>query len=201
MRNYTEPYQIIYADCPWIYNARNNKNTKFGLGMHRYSGMSLDKLCSYLIDNDIKVADNAALFLWATCPKLYTPKTPSVGYAGKVMESWGFRYATVGFTWAKTYPKKGTYFFGPGYYTASNVELCLLGIRGKMKPIDNTISQLVVSPISRHSEKPAEIHDLIVRLFGDLPRIELFARRYVDGWDATGDQLPILTRPLDYGIL
>lgn len=185
-----EPYQIILADPPWLYNARNNKNTKFGKGMHIYNGMHLDKICSYLRDENIEVADNAALFMWTTCPKLYDPKHPSQSYAGKVMEEWGFRFATVAFTWVKTNPKKGNYFFGPGYYTASNVELCLLGIRGKMRPISNLISQLVIAPRGKHSAKPPEVREKCVQLFGELNRIELFARERVEGWDCIGDQLP-----------
>lgn len=45
------------------------------------------------------------------------------------------------------------------------------------------------SPILRHSEKPAEVRDRIVRLCGDLPRVELFARKPADGWDRWGNQV------------
>jgi len=41
------------------------------------------------------------------------------------------------------------------------------------------------------------VRDKIVELMGDVPRIELFARQKVDGWDALGneiDGLNILTR-------
>jgi N6-adenosine-specific RNA methylase IME4 len=40
-----------------------------------------------------------------------------------------------------------------------------------------------------HSEKPAEIRPRVISLTGNVPRIELFARHRVKGWDAYGDQL------------
>ena len=40
-----------------------------------------------------------------------------------------------------------------------------------------------------HSKKPAEIRERIVELCGELPRIELFARDKVKGWDSLGDEI------------
>jgi N6-adenosine-specific RNA methylase IME4 len=50
------------------------------------------------------------------------------------------------------------------------------------------VRSLVVAPLGEHSKKPDEVRDRIVQLFGDPPRIELFARLRVQGWDAWGDQ-------------
>jgi N6-adenosine-specific RNA methylase IME4 len=44
-------------------------------------------------------------------------------------------------------------------------------------------------PIEEHSKKPDEFRNLIIELVGDLPRIELFARQKVDGWDCWGNEL------------
>ena len=41
----------------------------------------------------------------------------------------------------------------------------------------------------KHSRKPDEVRDRIVELMGDIPRIELFARQQVDGWDCWGDEV------------
>lgn len=127
-------------------------------------------------------AENCALFMWVTFPYLEEQI--------KLFKAWGFKYRTVGFTWIKTNPKNGKPFFGVGYYTKSNAEVCLLGIKGRMKPITNSISSVIISPRGRHSEKPAEVREKIVKLFGDLPRIELFARVTTPGWTAYGDQIP-----------
>ena len=40
-----------------------------------------------------------------------------------------------------------------------------------------------------HSEKPQESYEKIMKIFGDLPRIDLFARKRRFGWDSFGDQL------------
>jgi site-specific DNA-methyltransferase (adenine-specific) len=58
-----------------------------------------------------------------------------------------------------------------------------------MKPITNKVSQVIIAPRQKHSEKPNQIRDKIIELFGDLPRIELFARTRRDGWDSNGNQL------------
>jgi len=172
-------YQIIYADPPWKYNSRANHKTRFrGGACGHYSLMSMEKIKSLPIN---KITDkNCALFLWTTFPYLKEQL--------EVFESWGFKFKTLGFAWLKTNKNNGFPFFGVGYYTKSNMELCLLGIKGKMKPITNKISQIIIAPRKEHSRKPNEIRDKIVELFGDLPRIELFAREKVKGWDAWGNE-------------
>ena len=55
--------------------------------------------------------------------------------------------------------------------------------------MSHSVKQLVYSPIRKHSEKPKEIHPKIVELCGDVPRIELFARQKVDGWDVWGNEV------------
>ena len=37
---------------------------------------------------------------------------------------------------------------------------------------------------------PAEVRSRIVRLYGDRPRVELFARAAVDGWARWGKEAP-----------
>lgn len=137
--------------------------------------MAIKDICALDIHS---IADTScALFMWATMPTL-----PS---AFEVMRCWGFRYVGVAFTWVKT-SKKMLPVFGTGQYTRSNAELCLLGLKGSgwqntVKRHD--IGQVVLSPRRLHSQKPDEIYGLIEDLFGKLPRVELFARQSVEGWD------------------
>lgn len=173
-------YNIIYADPPWKYNARNNLNTRFGKGAGgHYNLMSYEELEKLPIGNIS--ADNCALFLWTTFP--YLDKQI------RMFEKWGFTYKTLGFSWIKTNTNNANPFFGIGYYTKSNCEVCLLGVKGKMKPISNKVSSCIISPRQEHSKKPAEVRERIVQLFGDLPRIELFARQHADGWDCWGNEV------------
>lgn len=178
--NTNKKYNIIYADPPWRYNARNNPRTRFGKGAYgHYSLMTMEDIEKLPIDKIS--ADNCALFLWVTFP--YLDKQI------KLFEKWGFEYKTLGFSWIKTNKKNNKPFFGIGYYSKSNCEVCLLGIKGKMKPISNKISSCVIAPKEEHSKKPDEVRKRIVDLFGDLPRIELFARQETDGWDCFGDEI------------
>lgn len=78
---------------------------------------------------------------------------------------------------------------GMGAYTKSNAELCLLAMRGHIKSINKTVRQIVMSQRHGHSVKPPEVRDRIIQLFGELPRIELFARQHADGWDCWGNEV------------
>ncbi len=170
-------YQIIYADPPWDYHFGASSSRYI---RNKYATMGKEQLCALPI-SDI-VADNAALFLWVTYPKL--------DWAFEIIKAWGFTFKTVAFTWIKTNENTMGLFWGMGYYTRSNPELCLLGMRGQ--PLErkcHNIHSVVMSQVLDHSHKPAIIRENIVRLFGDLPRIELFARRKVEGWDAWGNEV------------
>lgn len=178
--NTNKKYDIIYADPPWKYNARNNLNTRFGGGaMGHYSVMTIEQIMSLPI-KDI-TSDNCALFLWVTYPHLIEQL--------EVIKAWGFEYKTLGFGWVKTNKHNDKPFFGIGYYTKSNIETCLLAVKGKMKPISNSISNVIISPKMEHSKKPDEVRDKIVQLFGNRPRIELFARQQSDDWDCWGNEV------------
>lgn len=101
----------------------------------------------------------------------------------------GVKYKSIGFQWLKLNRKSDTFFFGLGRWTRGNTEPCLIAVKGKPKRISASISQLIVSKIREHSQKPDETRDKIIELMGDLPRIELFARQAVDGWDNWGNEI------------
>lgn len=175
-------YKIIYADPPWKYNDRRNTHTRFcGGAMVHYDVMDYRDIARLNVD-DI-ADDDAVLFLWATFPNLKE--------AIFVGESWGFKYKTVGFNWVKTNKNNGAPFFGIGYYTKSNSEVCLLFTRKKkiLKPVSNSVSSIILSPREGHSKKPDIVRDKIVQLFGDIPRIELFSRHKTEGWDVFGNEV------------
>jgi site-specific DNA-methyltransferase (adenine-specific) len=178
--NTDKKYQIIYADPPWAYLwGKGKQGGNFSPEKH-YKTMEIDEICA-LGEHIKKIRDkNCALFIWTTMPCL-----PDVF---KVIKAWGFKYKTCAFTWVKT-RKDGMPLSGMGSYTKSNAELCLLAMRGHIKAIDKTVPQIVMHPRSGHSVKPPIIRDKIVQLLGDIPRIELFARQYADGWDCWGNEV------------
>lgn len=170
-------YQLIYADPAWTYNDKCHSGQR-GAG-YKYNLMSLDALCA------LPVASIAApvclLAMWWVAPM---PEE-----ALRVVTAWGFRLKTMkGFTWAKT-TKHGKNHFGMGNWTRANSEDCLFAVRGKPKRVCASVPQLIVSQVREHSRKPDEARDRLVRLMGDVPRVELFARQQSPGWDAWGDQV------------
>ena len=157
-------YGAITADPPWAFKVWA-KDTGHGRSAEaHYQTMDLDDIKALPV-YDVAAKDSF-LFLWATSPQL--PE------AIDVIRAWGFTYKTLGFCWVKLLkrwqlrlPKliaiglayiDRLFHFGMGYYTRSNVELCLLATKGKPKRRSAKVRQLIVSPIREHSRKPDEIY-------------------------------------------
>jgi N6-adenosine-specific RNA methylase IME4 len=174
-------YNIIYADPPWQYNDKMTMQGVHGLirgAESFYKTMNLTDIKNMPIQNIAD--DNCYLFLWVTMPLLQEGLD--------VINSWGFKYKTCGFTWVKKTKNNKTH-CGMGHYTRGNAELCLIGVKGKLLRLDASVRQIVEAQIQRHSQKPNEIRDNILQLYGDLPRIELFARQTTEGWDSWGNEV------------
>ena len=124
--------------------------------------------------------DNAVLLMWVVDPLL--------DQAFKVIDAWGFKYKTVGFTWAKSNKTKPGFFTGLGYWTRGNPEMCLLATKGKPKRLSKSVPQLVIDQRREHSKKPDIMYKHIENLL-EGPYIELFARQKVSGWDAWGNEV------------
>ena len=186
-------YNIIYADPPWSYTRTiGNGTIRQRDGESHYATMSVDSLRQIGYHVQRISRKNSALLLWATLPNL-----PA---ALQVMESWGFKYKTCWCTWVKTNKAGDKPFFGVGYYTRSNAELCLLGVKGRIASFKNLVedevrdgnpnamSSICIEPPRQHSRKPETVRNNIVTFFGDVPRIELFAREQSPGWCVLGNQ-------------
>lgn len=178
----TLKYQLIYADPPWNFKTRSPKGEGRSAKKHYKDGkaMSIDEI-KRLPVGDIS-EDNSVLLMWVTDPFL------EKGF--EVIKSWGFQYKTVGFYWAKQCAKSEAWAIGNGYYTRANPEQCLLATKGDgLKRLDKSVRKLIVSKIREHSRKPDEAYERIEKLFGDVSRIELFARHKWDGWDVWGNEV------------
>lgn len=171
-------YKIIYADPPWTYRDKA-ADGKRGSGF-KYSTMSVADICRLPV---WELADESCLLaMW------WVPTMPEE--AIKVVDAWGFRLMTMkGFTWHKTNRVKGNSAIGMGHMTRANTEDCLFAVRGKLPLRMNAgICQHQTYPRTEHSKKPNEFRDLLITLIGDVPRIELFARQHIEGWDTWGNE-------------
>ena len=175
-------YDIIYADPPWEYPLSGGIKNSRGMAKQHYTTMGIDEVGELPIKR--LCTPTALCFLWATFPNIEN--------AIHTISEWGFIYKTAAFVWIKK-NKCGSNFWGMGQYTRANAEVCLLGVSKRTKASEQVkshkIHQIVESVVGRHSEKPNEVRERIVQLLGDIPRIELFAREQVEGWDCWGDEV------------
>ena len=171
-------YSVILADPPWAFRAWSNKGKGRSAEQH-YPTMRLEDIKALPVAD--LAAEDCVLFLWATFPMLKE--------ALEVVEAWGFSYKTVAFTWVKENRKSPGLFWGLGYWTRANAEVCLLATRGSPKRQSAAVHQVILSPVEQHSKKPDEVRERIVTLMGDVPRVELFARQQAPGWDVWGNEV------------
>ena len=170
-------YGVIYADPPWSFKTYSEKGKDRSPEKH-YPVLSIADIIRLPVDRIAK--DNAVLLMWVVDPLL--------DQAFKVIDAWGFKYKTLGFTWAKLNKTKPGFFTGLGYWTRGNPEMCLLATKGKPKRISKSVKQLVVDKRREHSRKPDIMYQHIENLL-EGPYIELFARQKRKGWDSWGNEV------------
>jgi N6-adenosine-specific RNA methylase IME4 len=170
-------YNIIYIDPPWKYSFNNKKETTYTAARH-YDSLDLNELIRLPIPQI--AAENCALCIWVTNPLTYE--------VFDLIKLWGFKFKTLLFNWIK-HTKNNKVWVSVGNYTRPMSELCWLWMKGSLERLDHNVEQVHYQPVQGHSKKPGIFRDEIVKLFGDLPRVELFARESSNGWDSWGDQL------------
>lgn len=192
-------FGAILADCPWRFKtfseAGRNRCPDWksfrGVAARHYDTMSMDEIMA------LPVADLAApdccLFMWISWPLL--PE------ALELMKTWGFTYKTCAFSWIKGNAKQLEFFQDDikpalklGYWTRSNSEVNILGIRGNPKRLAADVRQAIVEPAREHSRKPDCVHGRIERLVSG-PYLELFARQSRPNWTVWGNQTTRFDQP------
>jgi N6-adenosine-specific RNA methylase IME4 len=175
----TGPFRLIVADPPYHFDTRSQKGQGKSPSTH-YETMNVHRICRLPI-REIAAPD-AGLAMW-----VYGPRLPD---AIKIMQAWGFDYKSELLTWIKL-TKTGKPAFGTGYTTRKNTEALIYGTRGKgLKVLDHGVRQTLFAKRREHSRKPDEAAEALERLFGSVPRIELFARQRRAGWEVWGNELP-----------
>ncbi len=173
-------YEIIYADPPWETGYLKEKKTGTKGYDLPYNTMTVEEIMALPIR--WIAADKAILFMWVI--DRFIPVVEDI------MQAWGFKYKTLGYVWHK----KAKHTKGENAimsrYGHKSVELCFIGVKGGCIVENPTVKQFLSVPKREHSRKPDEIRKRIIQLCGDRPRIELFSRQKLEGWDAWGDQVP-----------
>lgn len=195
-------YKVILCDPPWQYN----NTISNGAAENHYPTMSLRDMKRLPVET--LADDDAVLVMWYTS----THAEEAVALA----EAWGFDVRSMtAFTWVKfnkNAPERfnrkldRSEFFdwedlldflnaevkiNGGNYSRQNQESALIAVRGKgLERASASVRQIIFSCLGEHSEKPKEIFHRIEELYGDVPRIELFARDAYPNWHAWGNQAP-----------
>jgi len=173
------PFEIVYADPPWSYYGSPIKDAAAG---KHYSLMSQEALAELPV-RDI-MAKRAALFLWATGPRLQL--------ALELVQRWGLHFRGVLYVWVKT-NRRGEIIRGQGVaptFTKPTTEFVLAATTmptGRPFPLrDLAQGQVVLHQRAEHSRKPAIFRTMIEQLCGKRSRVELFARDSTPGWTSWG---------------
>ena len=172
-------YNIIYADPAWQFDNKKTGGSMTGEAAHHYDLMTIEQMKALPVDSI--AADDCTLVMW------WVSSMPRE--AIDLVHAWGFTIKNMnGFVWRKL-TVKGNPHFGMGFRTRAGSESAIIAIKGKPEVCSHSVRAVREAPVGRHSEKPAEFRDDIVELCGDVPRIELFSRERVPGWDAWGNEI------------
>lgn len=165
-------YRVIYADPPWQYGDERAGGNHGGAIDH-YNTMSINELKNMPLSS--LTEENAVLFLWGTAPLL--PE------ALELINAWGFKYKT-NFIWDKIKHNMG-------HYNSVRHELLLIATKGSCMPDNVQLFDSVqsIERTDRHSEKPEEFRKIIETLYTYGNKLEMFARKQVEGWEVFGNEL------------
>ena len=172
----TGKYRTAVIDPPWPLKFIDRKVRPSQTEMP-YKTMSIDEIKALPLPSIL--AEHAFVFLWTTQMFLLD--------ALEILQwSWSLKYA---FTMCWHKPAGFTPFNRPMF----NAEFILVGRRGSPQLLgNNDFSVCFNAPARGHSVKPAEFYNTLARVT-EPPRIDLFSRRLIPGFDVWGDEAPTQT--------
>ncbi len=176
-------FPVVYADPAW--------SRKAGIGNRAYENTYVTMTWDDIIAMPVaqRVLDDAWLFLWIPRAHLLAlhaveidtalgHTTVKLPLAWAVAQAWGFHAYSTCAVWTKTdadHPDE----HGTGLIFWDQDEILCLFKRGRGLPMPAGVEKVgsnYRAPAGRHSEKPAYYRDVINRMTGGVPVLELFAR-------------------------
>jgi N6-adenosine-specific RNA methylase IME4 len=165
-------YGVIYTDPPWRFEPFSRESGMDRAADNHYPTLDADALAAL----ELPAADDCVLFCWSTIAMLPAAMT--------FLRHHGFVYRSA-YGWLKPGP-------GTGYWSqADQLELLLVGVRGEVPaPAPGTQPpQVLTIPRGKHSAKPDEFAAMIERMFSNVAKLEMFARKLRPGWDVRGNEV------------
>ena len=164
-------YGVLYVDPPWDFLVRSRATGMDRHAANHYPVMQLGEIAAL----PMPAAPDCVLFLWAPVAQNDN--------AIALIDHWGFKYRSM-HIWSK--PSLDT-----GYWGRENAELLLIATRGTVPapaPGDQ-MPYVIKAPRGPPSEKPEAFAEMIERLYPNVPKLEMFARKPRDGWDVWGNEV------------
>ena len=178
--NTDNQYELILADPPWRQSRGGKKAVReasSGIPLP-YKTMDLSEIKEhFLIAYDL-MPDNGVFFLWAIDKYLFE--------AERIAKDVGFKLHTR-MIWNKVVgiPAAFTIRFGHEYL--------LYMYKGKFSPVAKDergkIHSVFTEKARKHSQKPEIAYEIIERLYPNLSKLEMYARKERPGWDCFGDEV------------
>ena len=179
-------YATVVVDPPWpivlgptLYTPGHTSQQSGGHWDNRldYRGLCIEEIASLPVSAILD--DNAFVFCWTV--NQFIPHTYGL------LEAWSLSYAFT-MTWVKN---KGPQFPGKPCF---NSEWCIIGRKGKTTFLD--CKQFRTANYwerpkhnGSHSEKPEGFYDLLRRVT-PAPRLDVFGRRRIAGFESWGNEAP-----------
>lgn len=167
-------YQTVVIDFSWEVKNNLKDTTYYRCGDQRmpYKPMTDEEILNFPIED---FADERCdLFLWSI--------TSKIPFCFNLLDKWGFKYMDF-IAWDKVVgvPVNGIY---------RKAEWLIYGYRGKMgiNKSGSFIPTIIREKRGKHSEKPNLLYD-ILKTNTTAPRIDIFARKRHEGFDAFGDEI------------
>lgn len=158
-------YNLIVMDPPWPYGIEYNR--KLGTGSP-YSELTIEQIKNL----QLPCFKDCVLWLWTTQRFIFEAKN--------IMDYWNFEYKHI-LVWDKINP-------GQGKWLKSQVEFCLLGIKGNPK-WDLFNERNIIREVRReHSRKPESFYAMAEKLTKTKNKIDMFSREKRDGWNNWGNE-------------
>lgn len=162
-------YKTLVVDPPWQIK-KIKRQVRPNQSGFDYPTLSVDEIKSL----PLPIADDAFVFLWTT--HKYLP------HAFGVLQAWELTYRFT-MTWHKN---GGIQVFNSAQW---NSEFVLVGTKGNPKLVSQKQFFTAFNAKRQgHSVKPDEFYQTIRRV-SPSPRIDMFARRRIGGFDAWGNEI------------
>ena len=182
-----QKYKLILADPPWDFKNKKTGGSMKSGATQQYMTTGIESLKK--LDVNSIADDGCLLAMW------WVGAMPQE--AIDLIKVWGFRLVNMnGLVWNKLTVTNKPY-FGMGFYTRAGSESVAFAVKGKFKPASRSVRAVFnaeaqiqfEAKVMAHSQKPAQVRDLLAELCGDVPRLEMFAREQTKGWSVFGNEV------------